>query len=143
MNENDSIFDDEEENVNRQDKLDSEETSGKSEVMSRDEVPDELEKEEDEDFNLDGTPRNHDTGVVTSLTQGTNKYYQPTRRTYDDLLAILKEKEKAIKKLSYQINGDEFNAVEFSYSQEKLLLRQLRNLYFHVNIIFIKPRCVE
>ena len=51
--------------------------------------------------------------VVSSITCGTNKYHQP-RRTYEDFLAMLQEKEKATEKLSYQINGDEFNSIEIS-----------------------------
>ena len=61
MEEGGSIFDDDEENVNNQHKSDNEDASDKSELASRDEVPDELEEEEEGDFNLDGTPRNHDT----------------------------------------------------------------------------------
>jgi len=126
-----SIFDEEEENVNNQDKSDIEDsTSDQSELGSRDEVLDELEdKQENEDFNLDGTPRNHDTSIVSSVTHGTNKYHQP-RRTYEDLLVMLQEKEKAIKKLSYQINGDEFNAVEFSCSQEKTVIETTKKFIF-------------
>ena len=49
---------------------------------SRDEVLDELEDEqENEDFKLDGTPRNHDTRIVSSVTYGTNKYHQPRKCT--------------------------------------------------------------
>ena len=59
------FFDEEEENVNNQDKSDIEDsTSDQSEMGSRDKVLDELEDyQENEDFKLDGTPRNHDTSI--------------------------------------------------------------------------------
>ena len=128
---NHSVFDEEEENVDNQDKSDIEDsTSDQSEMGSRDEVLDELEDyQENEDFKLDGTPRNHDTSIVSSVTYGTNKYHQP-RRTYEDLLVMLQEKEKAIQKLSYQINGDDFNAVEFSCSQEKTVIETTKKFIF-------------
>ena len=93
-----SFFDNEEENLNSQeDKSDSEDASDESELSSRHEVLDELEEEQEEvNFNLDGTPRNLDTSVVSSITHGTNKYHQ-AGRTYEDLLAMLQEKDKAIK----------------------------------------------
>ena len=34
--------------------------------------------------------------MVSSITQGTNQYGRPPRRTYDDLLIILQEIEKAV-----------------------------------------------
>jgi len=127
-----SFLDNEEENLNSQeDKSDTEEdASDESELSSRHEVLDELEEEpEEENFDLDGTPRNHDTSVVSSITHGTNKYHQ-AGRTYEDLLAMLQEKDKAIKKLAYQINGDDFNAVEFSCSQEKTVIETTKKFIF-------------
>ena len=52
------------------------------------------------------------------------------RRTYDDLLEMLQEKEKMIKHLSNKINGDEFNAVEFSCSQEKTVIETTKKFIF-------------
>lgn len=102
-----SIFEGEEENKSPQDK------SG-----------------EDEDVNSNGSPRNHDTSVVSSVTLGTDQYGRPMRRTYDDLLEMLQEKEKMIKHLSNKINGDEFNAVEFSCSQEKTVIETTKKFIF-------------
>ena len=84
----------------------------------------------DEDVNSNGSPRNHDTSVVSSVTLGTDQYGRPMRRTYDDLLEMLQEKEKMIKHLSNKINGDEFNAVEFSCSQEKTVIETTKKFIF-------------
>ena len=113
-----SIFEGEEENKSPQDK------SG-----------------EDEDVNSNGSPRNHDTSVVSSVTLGTDQYGRPMRRTYDDLLEMLQEKEKMIKHLSNKINGDEFNAVEFSCSQEKTVIETTKKFYFHVNNFYKTKMC--
>ena len=43
---------------------------------------------------------------------------------------MLREKDKAIKKLAYQINGDDFNAVEFSCSQEKTIIETNKKFIF-------------
>ena len=130
LNEDVSSVDDEEENL--QDQSDSEQADGKSTLMNRDEVPDVFEDDDQEAFNLNGSPREQqDTSVVSSISESTNKYSKTTRkRTYDDLLLMIQEKDKTIKTLSYQINGDEFYNVEFSCSQEKTVIETTKNFIF-------------
>ena len=132
LNDDVSSFEEEEENENHQDPSDSEESGRKSELLIRDEVPDVFEEDKEEEINLKGSPRQQqDTSVVSSITQSTKRYGKTTRnRTYDDLLIMIQEKDKTIKQLSSQINGDEFYEVEFSCSQEKTVIETTKKFIF-------------
>ena len=128
FNDDESILDGDEENKTPQDNPDSEESEDESQLMSVQETEDVLDEEGEEESNLDSPPRNHDS-VVSSLTQGTN--HRHNKRRYDDLLLMLEEKEKTIKKLSLQVNGDELNALlDFSCSQEKTVVETAKKFIF-------------
>ena len=131
FNDEESILDGDEGNKTPQDNSDSEESEDESELMSVGETKDVFDEVGEEESNLDSPPRNHDS-VVSSLSQGTN--HRHNKRRYDDLLIMLQEKEKTIKKdLSKLMEMNLMLFLSFLVLKKRLSLRLQRNLFFHLS----------